>query len=455
MIEDKNELILKYFDREISKEEFQILQDLMRSDPDMRALYYEHVLLEQSLDEMYGSSVLSTNSAKLRPASKSILRRDIKVTVLVAAACLVIGLMIAHFYQVQPQELTAKMRFSKNSKWSSSGDESVMANQLPIGCELIVESGAVELSLPRGVLAVIEAPAKLVMKNEAELYLSQGRGSFTVPEEGVGFTVTTARLRAVDLGTEFAVLSDWGEEDLVHVIKGGVSVSSVSQVTQELFAGSAVSVNSQGDMVSVDCRESLYQVQLPESVRILVEDDFELPSLRDGEKVLTIPSGWKRVGKLRGGYMGYLNPGNKGNYYKNDLSDGGEVMAGMSGKCVGYFYGIKNGGMERQIDRYSPDKFYTVSLSLGVRRLKSSHAGYSISLMSGDTVLKRISSAVAPCGANEFKSVILSWDSNNAPESLNSGDPLSVRISPYSHKLSKKSYLDFDDFKASVSRRGE
>ena len=180
--DQKNELILKLLDDDISKEEFQHLQDLLLSDPETLELYHEHVVLDRLLVKAGVFSDLESQAANSK-------KKALLFSVLVGAACLVMFLVIALFIKLSPTS-GADLRFVQNSSFTLTSDGN---DRLEPGESLDVERGAVELRLTQGVQAVIMAPAKLKLKDDQTLLLNQGKASFHVSPEGKGFTVITPR----------------------------------------------------------------------------------------------------------------------------------------------------------------------------------------------------------------------------------------------------------------------
>ena len=117
----KSDLVLNLLDASISSEEFEQLQHLMRTDTETKEIYHQHIILDHSLDELMGEKVLSPTAHKLRPVSRGHYRRAWNIAGLAAAACLMMGLMIAHFLKPDPIPELVGMRFSQNTTWSVTG----------------------------------------------------------------------------------------------------------------------------------------------------------------------------------------------------------------------------------------------------------------------------------------------------------------------------------------------
>lgn len=105
-------------------------------------------------------------------------------------------------------------------KWADStvslqkGDR-LFTNHEPLG----LSKGFIKIETDRGVTLTIEGPAEFEIIKEADLYLSYGRMYAQVTPQGIGFTVSTANSKVIDLGTEFGIKADFDETEL-HVMRG-------------------------------------------------------------------------------------------------------------------------------------------------------------------------------------------------------------------------------------------
>ncbi len=116
------------------------------------------------------------------------------------------------------------------------------------GSRLVLKSGTVECWLQQGVRAVLQAPCDLTVTEDNHVDLAEGTAFFQIAKGAEGFTVTTPELVAVDLGTEFGVLSAPGMNDEVHVFSGKVRVASRAPLRQttELTAGKSIYTDAAG-----------------------------------------------------------------------------------------------------------------------------------------------------------------------------------------------------------------
>jgi hypothetical protein len=87
-----------------------------------------------------------------------------------------------------------------------------------------LRSGTVELELAEGVRLSIRGSAEFELVNGNRVHLTSGNLVARIPEQALGFLMTTLQSEVVDLGTEFGLeVNDAGQTD-VHVINGLVEV---------------------------------------------------------------------------------------------------------------------------------------------------------------------------------------------------------------------------------------
>lgn len=445
----KEDLVARLFDDDLSSLDFELLQQLMRTDPEVKELYYQHLLVDHSLAGLLGESLLQPSQRQVEVTSSLERNRNLKWASLAAVAVLLFGIWFAWMAVYNVPAAQVGMRFCQNASWSVDGE--VGRGRLLHGQELRIEYGVVELELPRGVIGLIEGPAQLRLDGETVLMLDEGRGSFVVPESGAGFTVETARLKVKDLGTEFSVVANWSGIDEVHVKKGRVEVTGDSVEKSLVKSYQAVAVGDDTVIRRVDYDEAQFLASFPKSVKVLLADDFESESLEDGEIHNKGLQGWTKLGDSQG--AGSFNPKDGGFYHISELKDSsqaGGVLEGMKGPNLGYIYGAQWGGFEREFGVVEERSQYTVKVGMGVRKKgRGIYAGYEISLYSGKNYLGSVSDDKPPGKYDAVHTVVLKWNSTDLPEGVKVGDPLRVQIKSKADGKAAK-YLDFDNFRVTV-----
>ena len=238
-------------DQQISAEEHQRLQLLLRSDAAARRVYLEYVDLHARLGQHpSGATSPGMESGKSwldeprdaanggiptvakvaetfgrarktpkRLASFAKDRMAIRWLTLAASLAFVAAALSWWLRRPEPTQLPIVVRAIgaelEDAQPLNSG------SPLPRG-ELHLTSGLVELRSEKGAVVVIEAPARFHWPASERLVLSAGRASAEVPRTAVGFTIETPEAELQDLGTRFGVdVSPQGESRL-HVLEGEV-----------------------------------------------------------------------------------------------------------------------------------------------------------------------------------------------------------------------------------------
>jgi hypothetical protein len=84
--------------------------------------------------------------------------------------------------------------------------------------------GSVDLRLAEGAQVRINGPARFDLRSSRHIHLQSGTLVATIPDEALGFTVTSPHSEIIDLGTEFGLsVNETGVTD-VHVLDGLVEV---------------------------------------------------------------------------------------------------------------------------------------------------------------------------------------------------------------------------------------
>ena len=110
---------------------------------------------------------------------------------------------------------------SVDANWVSTAPHS--RSQMPIG-QYELSSGSIDLGFTCGAKVSISGPAKFELVNARRLHLESGNLIARIPDEALGFIVTSPQSEVVDLGTEFGLaVSGEGQTD-VHVLDGLVEV---------------------------------------------------------------------------------------------------------------------------------------------------------------------------------------------------------------------------------------
>jgi len=214
----------------ITDEDHAVLMDLIKNDPKVCAHYFQHMEMVSLLK----TTAKNRSAMGAMPVSESMVntarRRSAMVSLaygIVAMLILGLGLLIFHESRRPPADRAwIVMEGSRDARYevTYSGDETRDVKSLQVGDKVALAQGLIRFTFPSGVEAIVEGPSQLELTSDLSVKMDGGLAWFRVPQAGHGFTVQTAQLSVVDLGTEFGVWFDGNEQLQVHVAKGKVRV---------------------------------------------------------------------------------------------------------------------------------------------------------------------------------------------------------------------------------------
>jgi ferric-dicitrate binding protein FerR (iron transport regulator) len=274
-------VIQRTFDGTATGDELLALRAALKSDPDVRTVYYEHAALHQSLEYRFsrsrGNEAVSL-LAKARLRSQA--RRSARIAVFSAAAAVVLAGLLLRMILAPTVKPLATFESASGSIVSVSGrDDPQASSEIGKNATVQLSQGSLELTFFHGSRALILAPARFTLHGEKLLHLHQGTAWFRVEEAGHGFQVITPELRITDLGTEFGVRSDPAIGDEVHVFKGRVIARAVSGRAEEhaLATGESRRADPIGRLEPVTSQPEAFLTRLPENTAdgLIVNGGFE------------------------------------------------------------------------------------------------------------------------------------------------------------------------------------
>lgn len=254
--------------------QFIAFQQRLRDDQKFAQLYREYALMQHALyEEFEGRAMIGAR--QVAPAKSSTARW---IGWSAMAAALILGLVI--FSQRErdmekPQRLATSV-FSDDAQWLINGKVADHAHEMQVakGARVQLLLGQARFSIDGIVQSVIDAPSEWTYSDEMKITWHNGVGRFRVEDSVQGFTVETATMSVVDLGTEFGVSSKPVGESEVHVIEGLVSVNtSAASEKKTLVGGEAVRLNDSSKWEKIPLKmKSVSEVR--ESFVTLVDEDF-------------------------------------------------------------------------------------------------------------------------------------------------------------------------------------
>ncbi|MEX2581084.1 MAG: LamG-like jellyroll fold domain-containing protein [Verrucomicrobiales bacterium] len=122
----------------------------------------------------------------------------------------------------------ARLERSQGLEWSPATARQMREDGWLSDGRIEIDSGTAMIAFNSGATAIVEGPAELSLKSNNRVFLQSGRLTADVPPAASGFTVTTPRLNAVDIGTRFGVSADENGDSELHVMEGEVEASRTS-----------------------------------------------------------------------------------------------------------------------------------------------------------------------------------------------------------------------------------
>lgn len=223
------------------------LHEILDNSRDARRFYRKHLELHAYLDFDYtGGLGLEAMPGENREPTN--LGKSGRNQMLAIAALLILTLFLSSLLLFRSDsgstppiaaEGIAVLSRTLNAKWKPSGQKFHEGDPLQQGW-IELASGIVEIEFFSGASVVVEGPAELELVTEKLAICHEGRLRAFVPEPAKGFTISSPRFDAVDIGTEFAMsVSSKGESE-IHVIDGIVDLHQKGGgLVRQLQAGDA------------------------------------------------------------------------------------------------------------------------------------------------------------------------------------------------------------------------
>lgn len=224
-------------DGQLSPEEWDALQQAVIEDPELCRDYVEkrwiHALLEAEGDTL---PALLEEPQWVKPAP--VIR---PVAWLAAAAAVVFfGASIVLFLQGRPAPVVATLIEAENCRWAGSDLPTVEGAGLGAGTLALTE-GMATIRFKSGATVTLEAPSVLEVESAMSCRLVEGSVVADVPESAHGFTIDTAKMEVIDLGTRFGVTTTPLGDSNVFVFEGEVKVNREDHPeAKHVFAGSSL-----------------------------------------------------------------------------------------------------------------------------------------------------------------------------------------------------------------------
>ncbi|BCX48665.1 hypothetical protein HAHE_25730 [Haloferula helveola] len=306
--------ILALLDGGLSPDETAALEERLLADESAMEIYLEMVALHNALESRFAAT--ASQKASIVPMKRLMAAQQRRVIrgSLIAAAAVVVLAGVAMWMVLAPRKPVelGSIETSSDAVFSLTYEgkgEAPEGRRFVEGSRVRVSDGMIEGVFDGGVHFVAEAPCDLYVAAADKVELREGKAWFHVPPSSVGFTVEAAGLEIVDLGTEFGVVTGGGKDDEVHVLKGSVRATPLTEGAAGvvMIAGEAFRLGAGGVLEPVDLKAGAFPKELARTREVLIanasfEDDV---IARDGSVATKdhtkddydkdmVPSGWRR-----------------------------------------------------------------------------------------------------------------------------------------------------------------
>lgn len=236
-------LVSRLVDQRLSPAEAARLNALLLESPEARARYQEFLDNHEALCAIYPGGVYSSSldsehaEVKLAAAPQQTARSPRSAWLQWAGVAAAIVIAIGAFVKrsdVAPRAESSGARlvaavdvdWQGNSRTEAPNTSLLPGAALSLG-DFALAEGTIELEFGDGARVSIQGPAKFELRNGGHIHLESGNLVARIPEEALGFVVTTPEAEVVDLGTEFGLsVGEDGRTD-IHVLDGLVEVLPV------------------------------------------------------------------------------------------------------------------------------------------------------------------------------------------------------------------------------------
>lgn len=293
-------LLQRFFDREIDAEEGYELLEIWRTSPELEAearknYKVEYPLVFFSALEKRPLSILSSSDVpenfaegsfqkkqsaesmvslekregkRIRTSEKHAVKKTLRsliplkyvvpLVVLVWISAVYLEFRSVNEKQLSERPFHALGQIALTADAVTGQPHSPLRQGRQIATELIsLQKGSIEVFLKNNVRLVLEGPGEFQMISQMNMFCSKGRLSVFVPQEAVGFEVTTPNASIIDRGTAF-VVNVMEERSELHVIEGKVDASAQTKEPLSFMAGLGARITDLGKIIRRPADLTLY-----------------------------------------------------------------------------------------------------------------------------------------------------------------------------------------------------
>ncbi len=184
-------------------------------------------------------------------------------TLLLSSAAMLFLIVYARFAPSVRGMEVATVSDALNARWGQAERTLREGTRLATKSDpLWLREGLVTLSFDNGSRVVLEGPAQFEILTGDQIHLNYGRLYAAVPTQAIGFIVSTANSKIIDLGTEFGVKAGVDGQTEVHVMRGRTMLISGagkhSKTQHELQQGQARAVTTAGTVEDISLRNEAF-----------------------------------------------------------------------------------------------------------------------------------------------------------------------------------------------------
>lgn len=262
------ETIQAILDGKLDSREFEVFEQRLRSEPELRELYRSYSRMTHVLSEKFAHS--EPVVVPFKP------RRSQSAAIIAIAACAAV-LGIASFFFLNRPEPVALVQLGPESHGRVVHLEvPADSNHLTVGSVVELDHGSASITLPSGAHAYFEGPGSLKYLGEDSFHLTEGRAWFATQSKSRHVICTTNDLRINAPECEFGIIADRGRRQELHVIRGGVQLTTTDHSIRHVGVGeSAVWANAS---LTEGQTATQFSTSFPKAVAIFSED-FDEPDL--------------------------------------------------------------------------------------------------------------------------------------------------------------------------------
>ena len=215
----------------LSPEEWAEFQSAVVADAPLRAAYAQRIWLHQSL------RIASPELASLLQAPPAAVPADeprntqgpwlLRAALLAACIAVAVG---AYFFGWRSLDAgpVAVLLQAESCKWGGSELPTAVHSRLSAGTLSLLE-GMATLVFESGARVTLEAPTRFQILDAMHCRLLEGAVTAEVPKSAHGFTISTADLKVIDVGTRFGLTASAVGNSQVRVFEGAVDVAGLPE----------------------------------------------------------------------------------------------------------------------------------------------------------------------------------------------------------------------------------